>query len=281
MVLPFLMIAKALKPMAKIKKGGWKAMGGAFKSLKSSLNPMKSFSKIFEVISIVMLPLTFAMTLLAQVIFEYLMPYIRDVIVLLKELSVNVDTWIKDMGRWAYETEITLDAWLAYVGLTTAQVLDYLAQISGGNLDTTAAMFDNWDLFWDGLISETTKGLEDLLTLDKNYYDDLADFLEDWIKDVLDMFGSLGDISGGGIGGGDGGGGGWDPIGDIIDWFHSGGVVPRTGNYRLQAGETVIDKHSDVGGTSNVININLQDSIIENRDKLIRDITEAVIIRIG
>ena len=96
-ILPFLLIGKALKPLAKIKKAGYKAMGNAFSQMKSSVDPMKSFGKIMEVLSVVMLPLTYIFTLLAAVILNKLMPYIEWLIENIDKLGISSETTAENM----------------------------------------------------------------------------------------------------------------------------------------------------------------------------------------
>ena len=71
----------------------------------------------------------------------------------------------------------------------------------------------------------------------------------------------------------------WDWF-DPETWFHEGGTVPKTGIYKLQQDEVITDKHSSPG-TTNIFNIDLRNAIVDNRAKLVRDITEQVIMRIG
>ena len=233
MVLPFLMIAKALKPMAKIKKGAWKAMGGAFKQIRKSVDPMKSFSKILEIVNVLMLPLTFVMTLLAQIILTALMPYISDLIVALEDLGIWID-------------------WL------TIKITGWLIQLE--------AMGVSWDLIFSALNSQKTEF--DLLIVT---VDTLAAAFE-WVNDTIgDLLTSIRDWKslGGFDGGGDGGDGGnwWDPL---LDW------IPGQGDNQRSSSSSTTNN-----STNNNININLQNSVIENRDKLIRDIAEQVTIRLG
>ncbi len=233
MVLPFLMIAKALKPMAKIKKGAWRAMGGAFKQIRKSVDPMKSFSKILEIVNVLMLPLTFVMTLLAQIILTALMPYISDLIVALEDLGIWID-------------------WL------TIKITGWLIQLE--------AMGVSWDLIFSALNSQKTEF--DLLIVT---VDTLAAAFE-WVNDTIgDLLTSIRDWKslGGFDGGGDGGDGGnwWDPL---LDW------IPGQGDNQRSSSSSTTNN-----STNNNININLQNSVIENRDKLIRDIAEQVTIRLG
>ena len=229
MVLPFLMIAKALKPMAKIKKGAWKAMGGAFRQVKQAVDPMKAFSKIFEIISVLMLPLTVLFTIFAKIILTELMPYIIELIKI-----------IEDLGEVAEDSAGWLDEFIILVG----EQVDFIVT------DTVRI----WDAF--------TTGIDDIVTYIEDAWEDLIDDLEDLLPD-------FGGFDGGG-GGGDGGGG---PPG-FFDPIFGGPGSPGTP-------ENPILPIYPASTTNNTININLQNSVIDNRDKLIRDIAEQVTIRFG
>ena len=228
MVLPFLLIGKALKPLAKIKKKAWSAMGNAFGQIRKSVDPMKSFSKIMEILNVVMLPLTYIFTILAYVILKELMPYISDLIDLLDDLEEALED----------------------VGEATANAIDDLA-----------AWTDTW---WPALY----KTLEELDEIIWKADDSIAliilisELFLQFLEDVMDAITELQQ----GIGG--------TPIGpDIFDLFPTP-IIPMGGT---PLNSSILNTSS----TSNTVNINLQGSIIDNRDKLIRDITEQVIIRIG
>ena len=235
MVLPFLMIAKALKPMAKIKKGAWKAMGGAFKQIRKSVDPMKSFSKILEIVNVLMLPLTFVMTLLAQIILTALMPYISDLIVALEDLGIWID-------------------WL------TIKITGWVIQLE--------AMGVSWELIFSALNSQKTEF--DLLIIVLNTLAAAFEWVNDTIGDLLTSirdWKSLGGFDGGGDGGDDGN---WyDPL---VDYIIGGGGGGTSAPATMSSTNT---------NNTNNININLQGSVIDDRGKLVRDIVEEVVMRIG
>ena len=220
MVLPFLMIAKALKPMAKIKKGAWKAMGGAFRQLKQAVDPMKAFSKIFEIISVLMLPLTVLFTLFAKIILTELMPYIIKLIEI-----------IEDLGEVAEDSAGWLDEFIILVG----EQVDFIVT------DTVR--------IWDAFI----KGIDDTVTYIEDAWDDLIDAL------TPPSFG----------GGGGGPGGGTFP------------QFPELPGLEIPDFEPPSIPEVPFPRSSNTININLQGSVIDDRGKLIRDIVEQVVMRIG
>ncbi len=207
-------------------------MGGAFSQMKSAVDPMKSFSKIFEVIGVIMLPLTFLMTLLARIILVELMPYIDDLIVALE-----------DLGEW----------------------IDWIAIQIGGWVTDLEAMGVSWGLIFSALNSQKTEFDLLIIVLDTvlGLFEDINTAIGDIITTIQDW------KTGGGFGGGDGGDDGnwWDPL---LDW------IPGQGDNQRSSSSSTTTNNS-----SNNININLQGSIISDRDKLIRDISEQVMIRIG
>ena len=220
MVLPFLLIGKALKPLAKIKKKAWSAMGGAFGEIRKSVDPMKSFSKILEIVNVLMLPLTYIMTILAMVILKALMPYIGDLILLLDDLEQA----LRDVGEAAVAAMVSL---AAYEPL----IISY---------------FTWWDTFHN-----------DLGTLWMDSFGFLYLAIYDFFQDLFEL-----------IPGGGGGGGGGPPDNDL-PWY-----IPQPPSI------DPIPRVPIIGGASTSVIINLQNSIIDDRDKLIRDIVEQVVIRL-
>ncbi len=224
-VLPFLLIGKALKPLAKIKKQSWKAMGSAFKSIQGSIDPMKSFSKIMEVLSLIMLPLTFIVTLLAQVIAKKLMPHINTLIEGIDDLGISADS----------------TAWYMAGAIDTVYILiPLIAQA----VDDLNAWFLGWDERQSAFFTAWDEGL-----------DDISGKIEEWIEYILSL---VPDPPGG-------------DDGDDTPWD----FWEEVGGFPVLGGSTTSTTNNSA------ININLQGSIIDNRAKLIQDITEAVIIRIG
>ena len=230
-VLPFLLIGKALKPLAKIKRQSWKAMGSAFGQMKSAVDPMKSFGKIMEILNVVMLPLTYIVTLLAAVIIGKLMPHIIELIDYIDDLNIALEE----------------QAWWNKSGI------DYI------NEDAIPALqrwYENLHIWFDGWDQRQT----DFFKAWDEGLDDIYGWFEDLINDIKDLL-TL-DLRGGGGGGGGGGGD------DGFEWpeFEWGtGPVGGGTNYN----------------TTNSVNINLSNAVIDNRAKLVRDISEEVIIRLG
>ena len=224
------MIGKALKPVAKIKKKAWNAMGNAFASIRKSVDPMKGFSKILEIVNVLMLPLTYIFTILAMIILKTLMPYIGQLIIILGDLEQA----LQDVGEAAVSAIDSLHTW-------------YVA-------------FNEW--FESTVVFEWIAAFSDLMNLG------LANAIEGAIGNIEDLIAVLDRISFSGGGGGTGGG---------FDWPWEGGGWPTGPVGGNMASIPMIGGSSS---TSNTVNINLQGSIIDDRDKLIRDIVEQVVIRL-
>ena len=219
-----------MKPLAKVKKQGWKAMGSAFGQMKSAVDPMKSFSKIMEVLNVLMLPLTYIFTLLAAIILNKLMPYISDLITYIDELSLALEE----------------QAWWNKSGIDFIQEDAIPALIAWYNA------LHIWFLGWD-------QRLADFLTA----WDEGMEDLYGWVVDLFENIGAL--FPGGGGGAGGGGDGGYS--------FPFPPIMPPP----MPPGSPPI-----ISGTSSTyLSIDLSNSIIDNRDKLVRDIVEQVIIRLG
>ena len=253
-VLPFLLIGKALKPLAKIKKKAWSAMGNAFKSMRASVDPMKSFAKIFEIIGVIMLPLTFLFTLLAAIILNELMPYIVDLIALIDDLGdvAQASADEVDYLNEYYEIQVAKVNALIYAFGKLHYwlfVFDVRVWALNEGLDALEGIMDSV-LF---VINELIGGFEDLFTAMDDFLDDI------WNHPLVKWATGRGDVPGSG---GDGGGGGG---GDELPWW-----IPQ---------HPIIPRGSS--NTSNTVNINLSGAVIDNRDKLVRDIVEQVVIRIG
>lgn len=225
------MIGKALKPLAKIKKKAWSAMGGAFKQIRKSVDPMKGFSKILEIVNVLMLPLTYIFTILAMIILKALMPYLGDLIIILGDLEQA----LRDVGEAAITAIDSLHTW-------------YVA-------------FNEW--FESTVVFEWIAAFSDILNIG------LIKAIEGTIETIEDLIEVFDRISLSGGGGGTGGGFSWP-------WEEGGGWP--TGPVGGQTASVPIIGASS--NTSNSININLQGSIIDDRDKLIRDIVEQVVIRL-
>ena len=230
-VLPFLLIGKALKPLSKIKKKAWSAMGSAFKSIRGSIDPMKSFSKIMEVLSIIMLPLTFVFTILAQIIAKQLIPHIVNLIEYIDELgdAAKLSTDEVDYLTLAWEGWMRQNEMI----LLSLETLFFYLFIWRGHIDAMNSAVDS--------LMEGLQGMIDVIL-------EIADAYET-------LFNSIGG----------GGGGGGDTPWDFWD---------EVGGFPVLGGSTT-------NSTANTININLSNSVIDSKDKLVRDIVEQVIIRIG
>ena len=220
--------------MAKVKKGAWKAMGGAFKQIRKSVDPMKSFSKILEIVNVLMLPLTFVMTLLAQIILTALMPYISDLIVALEDLGIWIDWLTIKITGWLIQLEAMGVSW---------ELIFSAFDSTGANIDRLIITL--------GIIAGAFEWVNDTI-------DNIIDTIRDW-KSL------------GGFGGGDGDGGDGGSI-----WDELMKLIPGQGDNQRGSGST----STTTNNSSNTININLQNSVIDNRDKLIRDIAEQVAMRL-
>jgi len=231
-------------------------MGSAFGQMKSAVDPMKSFGKIMEVLNIVMLPLTYVMTILAMVIAKQLMPYIKDIILLLDDLevaigdaSIAMEDWTAAMNEWL-ENEVP---WF----------VDSMFWLADAMSD---AIVRTWEVYTN--ISELNKEwlifIEDLEII-YGWIEDLSASLytaSDAIETLIGWLNAIPIIDGGGGGGGEGPG---------FDWP----IIPNPW------GEPVYVPGASSTSTSTNLTIDLRGSIIDDRDKLIRDITEQVIIRLG
>lgn len=269
-----MLIGKALKPLAKIKRAGWNAMGRAFTKAKEAVNPMRSFTKLFEVFGMILLPLTYLITILAAKLAVALMPLIQQLILLVVEYGDELATlvrWIVIVIGWV----ITFFGWLRKLGDAIGNWLD----------DVEAAwvkFWENWydilEKWWYSIIDTLILGCDFLYKEWVGFWSDLYDAVTDWVQRIIDAITGADD-------GGDGGNEREPSIWDIFtpqggQYAHSGGLVPRTGWYKLQAQERVIDKHDARGGGGTTINIDMRGAIIDDRDKLITDIVEQVTMRI-
>jgi hypothetical protein len=206
-------------------------MGGAFKEIKSSVDPMRSFQKILEIMNVLMLPLTYIMTILAYVILNELMPYIGDLIIAMKDVAKAIDK-------------------------ATEATNDYIDSLGG--LGPAIEYWNN--LIQDSVIAFCIEAFSVV-----NAFNDMTSGVGNLIRIVQDFLDLIDDHSGGG----GGGGGGSPPPG-----YHIPGTpieyptLPPIGN-------------PVVASASNTVNINLAGAVIDDRDKLIRDISEQVIMRLG
>ena len=257
-VLPFLLIGKALKPLAKIKKKAWSAMGSAFKSIRGSIDPMKSFSKIMEVLSIIMLPLTFIFTILAQIIAKQLLPHIINLIEYIDELGDVAKTSTDEVDYLTLAWEGWM--WQNEMIIMSLETLFYYLFIWRGHIDAMNSGAETLMLSLQGVIDFFTGLGIGIYAFWTGVGQDLLDWLEDLGNAIIDLFTLDLDLGGGGGGGGGDGPTIWETIEDIF-------TPPGAKTSTLS--------------TSNTVNINLSNSIIENKDKLVRDIVEQVIIRIG
>ena len=234
-------------------------MGSAFGQMKSAVDPMQSFGKIMEVLNIVMLPLTYLMTIFASIIAKALIPYIGDIIVLMEDLEVGIEDTSNAMNVWANENiPETVEAmhWLS--DAMDNMIIRYLEVLTN-----VEELNKEWLIFIDDL------------NIIYNWLEDLHDSFYNASNAIEDLIGWLEDIPT--FGGGDGGGGGGgnncdDPIYAITHPLECGGLR-SSGNVSIPGSSSM--------STSNSIIINMQGAIIDDRDKLIRDIIEQVIIRIG
>ena len=285
MVLPFLLIGKALAPLAKVKKKGWKAMGNAFGQVKSAVNPMQSFSKILEVLSILMLPLTYIFTVLAAYIAEYLIGYIEDLV-----------GWLEDLGDYIEDElipiiEALIDIIIIVVDLIVI-VIDFLGgfvtvlgYLSAGldNVGTSVKVWtlllplvvegfhavinaviwwgETWDNFWISFGEIMSAGFMGIIDNTVGLITSVYDAFEDMMNGILSLIP-------GDWGGGDDGDGDENPWYDPIGIFGSSSASSSSS--------------SDITNTSsNTVNIDLRGAIVDDRDQLIRDISQEVIIRLG
>jgi hypothetical protein len=230
-MLPFLLIGKALSPLAKVKKQAWTAMGGAFSQIRKSVDPMQSFSKLLEIVNVLMLPLTYIFTILAMVILKELMPYVGDLILALGDLEKALD----DAAKSAYDAIDALEDFIT----------DWYPEVEAWALSL------QWIVLLIGDLRNTIN--ETFFPLQK-----FIDFI-DLIVSTLERYSFGG--GGGDGGGGGGGGGGWhNPIYDYPPYNN----LPSGG-----------------WNTSNNLTIDLRGAVVDDRDKLIRDITEQVMMRLG
>lgn len=165
--LPFLLIGKALKPLAKIKKQSWKAMGNAFNSIKSSVDPMKSFSKIMEILGVVMLPLTFLFTLFAAIILKELMPYIADLILMIDDLGDIAKNSAEEIDylNCMYESYLNNLKIENYLIIKLIEVMiewySVLWECTYSIENFTGAIGDMLDLIWDHPLVQFVTGRAD------------------------------------------------------------------------------------------------------------------------
>jgi len=221
------LIAKALKPIAKIKKKAWKNMGNAFGQIRKSVGPMQSFSKILEVVNVLMLPLTYVMTILAMVIAKSLLPYLGDVIKLMDQIGIS-----------ASGTDDLNDSLCRMIDDVFPGLIDWVDKWANAIYNASLAGWAVW-LSWDAIVKEW-----------QTFADDILSFIEDLVNLVP----------------GGGGGGGGDGSNDE--------AIP------IDFGPTPYIPMASSSSTSNSVIINLQGSINDDRDKLIRDIVEQVVIRL-
>lgn len=277
-------VGKAMGPISKVKKMTWNAMGSAFSQVKSALNPMQDFAKALKFITVLMKPFTILFTVLGAAILMAALPAIEKFIEVLTS-----PTFLRLMEELGYIIGtlilVALEA-LIPVLWELAPILAELVQFFRENEWAMALLIaalktllvSLWALYWVlvtlKLIFHTTVDAVNTLS---NAFEKLLG----WVKGLSDAAGTItGDGGDGGDGDGDGGGGNGDDWWDPFDWFHAGGIAQKTGNIRVQKGEVIGSKHSR-GGTTNIIHVHLENAIIDNRDRLVRDIAEQVVIRIG
>lgn len=271
-------MAPAMKSLSKVKKPAWGAMKGAVQSVGSSLNPMQQFGHALKFASILMKPIGMLFKVLGNAIIKKAMPAIMSFIAILTD-PTHME-YFEELGyMFGTVLKLSLEGFVFALRLlapVTRQLTQFLRENNVVMIYFTT-MLKAWIFVIMGAINAVKIGISWIHSIGstiiivfrnvrngiKSIFNGIIGFINNIINGINNLFGT------------------------------SFGTVPSlaTGGNILQSGLVFAHRNEKIipaktaplsgGGGEIHIHIDLRNAIVDNRDKLIRQIGEQVLMRIG